>query len=92
MSNTNEDAGIDVNAAPKRKFRSVRKILKSKGARGVEDAEKILDGIIDEWESLNDELTSLPDDEQTNLKAHFNELIDGKELGDVLFGDCDSFQ
>ena len=92
MSNTNEDAGIDTNAAPKRKFRSIRKILKSKGARGIEDAEKILDGIVEEWDSLNEELTSLPDDEQTNLKSHFNELIDGKELGEILFGDCDTFQ
>ena len=48
--------------------------------------------MINEWDSLNQELTSLPEDEQTNLKSHFNELIDDKELGEILFGDCDTFQ
>ena len=48
--------------------------------------------MINEWDSLNQELTSLPEDEQSNLKSHFNELIDDKELGEILFGDCDTFQ
>ena len=89
---SNIDSGVIADTTPKRKFKSVRKVLKSKGARGIDDAEKILDGIIEEWDGLHEELEAMPEDDQENMKDHFNELIPGQDqLGTILFGDCDEF-
>ena len=89
-----DNADTDTTATKqRRRFKSVRKILKSKGARGAEDANKVLDGIVEEWDGLHSELTELPDEDAENMKAHFNELVDGFDrLGDVLFGEVDEFQ
>ena len=46
-----------------------------------------------DWDSLQSELSSLPDDEVEAMKDHFNAFVDGCDtVGDALFdADSDDF-
>ena len=72
-------------------FRAIKVKLTGKASRGCEDIEAIVDSVKDAWGDLNSELHSLPADEQENMKKHFNELVDDKELGEILFGSVEEF-
>ena len=72
-------------------FRALKVKLSGNATRGCEDIEAIVDSVKDAWGDLNSELHSLPAEEQDNMKKHFNELVDDKELGEVLFGSVEEF-
>ena len=73
-------------------FRALRRKLQNPQAkRGTTDLAVVQDCIIESWDGLNSELNSLPTDEQENMKKHFNELVEDKDLGELLFGSADAF-
>ena len=47
----------------------------------------------DYWQELQNAIGELPEEEQTAFKDHFNNVVEGEpNLGDILFGDYDSFE
>ena len=90
MQNQNSDAPEET----KREigFRAIKRKQKAKSGRGFENADAVIDTMKDDWDGLQDELNSLPEDEQEKMKEHFNELIDDYDtLGDILYGDVGTF-
>ena len=62
-------------------------------SRGSLDSNEILEAICGDWEELQRELRKFGDEEISQLKQHFNELIDGHDsLGEALNGDLDDFK
>ena len=79
-------------AGKKLNFRRIKFELTNKATRGGKDNFEILDGIKEDWESLQTELSTLPESEKQELKDHFNSIINGFDrIGDVLFGVKDDF-
>ena len=66
---------------------------KDAGTRGQLDSNEILEAICGDWEELQRELRKFGDEEISQLKQHFNELIDGHDsLGEALNGYLDDFK
>ena len=73
-------------------FRAVKRVCKTKGSRGIEDPESVIETMRDDWDGLVDELKTLPENEKEKIREHFNGLIEEFDnLGEILFGDIDDF-
>ena len=90
-----QDSDLAVTAPTKTRdvgFRAVKRKQKAKAGRGFENPKTIIESILEDWDSLQNELTKLPEEEQDALKEHFNGIIEEKDnLGDLFFGDCSDF-
>ena len=89
---TKEESDV---AVPKRDvgFRAIKRKQKGQAGRGFAEPADVLDCLAGDWDSLQDELLKLPDDEQDSMKEHFNNLIEEADtLGDILYGDKEEFQ
>ena len=60
--------------------------------RGAIDATVILKALQDHWSELQYAIKDLPEDEQNEFKAHFDQVVEGEDdLGAILFGSWDEF-
>ena len=57
----------------------------SKGARGTEQADRVIDILIENWDQIQNVYKSKSEDEQEELLAHFESIHN--DLGDCLFGE-----
>ena len=57
----------------------------SKGARGTEQADQLIDMLAENWQQIQDAFQAKSADEQEALLAHFESI--NEDLGDCLFGD-----
>ena len=60
----------------------------SKGARGTEQADQLIDLLSENWQQIQDAFKAKTEDEQEALLAHFESI--NEDLGDCLFGDSAS--
>ena len=60
----------------------------SKGARGTEQADQLIDLLSENWQQIQDSFKAKSEDEQEALLAHFESI--NEDLGDCLFGDSAS--
>ena len=67
------------------------KIIVNKG-RGQIDHSAVIDALVEAWEELEDAINSLDEESQNQIRDYFNSVIeDENDLGDILFGDSESF-
>ena len=57
----------------------------SKGARGTEQADQLIDLLSENWQQIQDAFKAKSDDEQEALLEHFESI--NEDLGDCLFGE-----
>ena len=77
MTNKNK---IEISMA---KFSQLKVAAKTKAGRGTKDAEAVMDALKDCWDDLSDKIKEMTESEKTELKNHFNNLIeDEDDLGD----------
>ena len=60
----------------------------SKGARGTEQSDQLIDMLSENWEQYQDAFKGKSEAEQEELLAHFESI--NEDLGDCLFGDSAS--
>ena len=73
-------------------FGSLKVKAKAKNGRGSMDAQLIEDALVDSWDTLQDALEEQDAGVEEQIKEHFNNLMEGKPLGDLLYGDADDFK
>ena len=74
-------------------FGALKVKAKAKSGRGSVDAAAIVEAVCDCWDDLQEAIKGMSDEEQAELKKHFNDFgddLDADGLGDVLFGDDSS--
>ena len=73
-------------------FGALRVKAKAKSGRGSIDANAVVEAMMTAWDDLKSAIAGLPENEQQELRDHFNNFIeDEDDLGDILFGDADAF-
>ena len=65
------------------KFSKLKVSAKQKAGRGTKDAEAVMDALKDCWDDLSTKIQEMSEAEKTELRNHFNTLIDEEDdLGD----------
>ena len=73
-------------------FGKLKVKARCKAGRGSVNAEAVIEAMENTWGDLRAAIDALEEEEQHQLKDHFNNLIeDHDNLGDILFGDADDF-
>ena len=73
-------------------FGALKVKAKAKSGRGSVDASAVVDAMMTTWDDLQNAIGNLSEEEQQQLKDHFNGFIDGEDdLGDILFGTAEDF-
>ena len=73
-------------------FGALKVKAKAKSGRGSVDAKAVIDCMKDAWDELQTAISNISEEEQQQLKDHFNGFIDGEDdLGDILFGTAEDF-
>ena len=76
-------------------FGTLKIKAKAKSGRGSVDAAAIEEAVIEMWDEIVEATNNLAEDEQTDMKKHFNEFLandDVDNLGDLLFGEVEDFK
>ena len=73
-------------------FGKLKVKARCKAARGSVNAEAVVEALTETWDDLSEAVNGLDQEEQDQLKDHFNKFIeDHDDLGEILFGDADDF-
>ena len=68
-----------------KKFTKMVIAVKPEGARGTADCAALVDTLSEHWDAVRDRFNAMPEDEQEELKDHFNGEMENS--GDLLFGE-----